>query len=259
MKPLPLLTLTALLGFSGPGQAETADYDTLATMETLADSGTLVGNVVFDRSYTGTVYSFDGESAITDITNAAIADKIAGGSGYLTIAAWVCNRDGTASNIFSTGGQSNGFKLDLRNDSLLFTTKGVADTHVSAATVARDEWTLVGVCLNLTGSGNSLLYDGEHETRHYTRQLGGWNTANPATFAIASGNSNGIRLDSQGRSEAFRGSIANLTVLYSDDLLSNAAVAQAVGATPQAIPEPHAALLSLLALAGLAAYRRRLC
>ncbi len=257
MKTLPLLTLTALLGLAGSSAAVTDNYETLATMETLANAGTLVGNVVYDRSYTGTVYSFDGESAVTDITNTAIADKIAGGSGYLTIAAWVYNRDGTASNIFSTGGQSNGFKLDLRNDSLLFTTKGVADTHVSAATVARDQWTLVGVSLNLSGSGNSWLYDGANSTQHYTRQLGSWNRANPATFAIASGNSDGIRLDSQGRSEAFRGSIANLTVLYSNDLLSNASVSQAIGAAPQAIPEARTALLGLLALAGLAAHRRR--
>ncbi len=252
--------LCAILGLGGLAHAVTDNYTTLATMDTLVQAGTIIGTPVRDNTLSGTVYTFDGNSAITDISNSAMANAITGRTGYLTVAAWVYNGGGSNTNIFSTGGQTNGFKLDLKNDALLFTTKNVKDTALSAAAVADGQWTLVGFCLNLTGSGNSWLYDGAGSTRHYTCQLGNWNAANPATFAIGSGNSNGIRLDDQGRSEAFIGSIANLQVLYSTDLLSNAAMAQAVGEMPTAlpaVPEPRAALLGLLAVAWVAARRRR--
>ena len=78
-----------------------------------------------------------------------------------------------------------------------------------------------------------------------------WNSpTNADLFAIGSKNSTS-------NEKAFLGKIGGVVILSSDGYLTTEQIVTALGAAPKSIPEPTTATLSLLALAGLAARRRR--
>ncbi len=235
-----------------------ADTQKLATMSELVGTGTLGANVAQDLTMTGTVYTFSDSSVITNITNSAVTNALANSSGYLTIAAWINASSVSENSIFSIGGQNDGFKFALKDGHLQVTTKGTKDSTVGSTTVSANQWTLVAVGIDLSG-GHAATHFYVGDSTDVTADIGNWSTPNPADkYGIGTGNSGGAR-------DAYSGSIANLTVLYSDTALSNADIQTMVGAMPTAIttpdtpavPEPTTATLSLLALAGLCARRRR--
>ncbi|MEE1265453.1 MAG: PEP-CTERM sorting domain-containing protein, partial [Akkermansia sp.] len=119
-----------------------------------------------------------------------------------------------------------------------------------------DTWTLVGISFkggNAAADG-ARYFAGTGNNNYFTRNLGGFDTPGEGdlTFAIGSGNSGNSR-------EPFNGQIAGLTIFTSSSVIGGVNdVTKYMGTVaPVAIPEPATATLSLLALAGLAARRRR--
>ena len=248
-------TLIALMALAGVAMAETF------TMDQLVATGTMGSSVTLDANYTADkVYSFVGDSAITNITCADLTSALQASTGFITIAAWVNQTEGSEDAIFSFGGQNDGFKFALKNDKLQITTKGVKDSTTNVAvtqgTLADPAWTLVAVSVDLDKTGaDSVFFTGSagYTTLTTTQgiALGSWNAASNSYFAIGSGNSNGLR-------DGFEGQIANLTIFTSDTVATAETIMNVMGNTaPKMIPEPATATLSLLALAGLAARRRR--
>ena len=204
-----------------------AELTTVATMSDLVSAGDIGTGVALSSDYTveSTVYTFGGEGAILNIENSSILDYINDGSGYLTIAAWI-NPEATSGvqSIFGYGAQSDGFKMATNGSTLAFTTKGVADKD-TLGTITAGEWNLVALTINLSGGAGSKYMIGDSD--FWTRALGTWNTPSEAdqTFAIGSGNSGNDR-------EVFTGSIAKLTVAYSESAATNAEVVALLGDAP---------------------------
>ncbi len=250
-------TFITLLALTGAASAATLTE--LATMDELAalsgDTGTSVKSVVTLNDVT--TYEFTGAGSILKIDDEDIMSYITGGTGYLTIAAWIKPDSTSVNSIFSVGGQNDGFKFALYNGGLQATTKGVLDTNVGTSSlgydsIPTDSWTLVALTINLSESGDSRFYMGTVDGKFATRQLGGWNdlTADGSYMAIGSGNTADVR-------DGYEGMIAGLTLFSSDGLVNNSDIAAKMSAAPVLVPEPTTATLSLLALAGLAARRRR--
>ena len=249
-------TLIALMALAGVASAATLTQ--IATMDELAAASADIGSSVTQMTdYDKTTYSFTGGGSILSITLPGVSDYITGGTGYLTIAAWIQPSSTTENSIFSIGGQNTGFKFALKDGGLQVTTKGIADTNVSCAnlgytSIPSDDWTMVAVTINLAQNGNSRFYMGTVDGKFASRNLGAWNavTGDDLKLAIGSGNAANVR-------DGFSGMISNLTLFSSDAVVNNSDIAALVGAAPVIIPEPATATLSLLALAGLAARRRR--
>ena len=247
-------TLIALMAMASVASAATLTQ--IATMDQLAAASTDIGSSVTELTdYDKTTYSFTGAGSILSITLPGVTEYITGGTGYLTIAAWIQPSSTSENSIFSIGGQNNGFKFALKNGGLQVTTKGLADTNVTCAnlgytSIPTDDWTMVAVTIDLSQSGSSRFYMGTVDNKYASRNLGTWNavTGDDLKLAIGSGNAGSVR-------DGFNGKISNLTLFSSDGLVNNSDIAAMIGAAP--IPEPTTATLSLLALAGLAARRRR--
>lgn len=243
---------------------------TIATMQDLVNAATIgtptLSTVYETTQVGGGVYTFAQDSYLGGITNAALVSQLANTSGtgdasYLTIAAWI--RPDSVSgvhSVFSYGGQSTGIKFCTNGAGLQMTTKGHKDFDSKAGgSLTVGEWTLVAFTIPGSASGNIRYYVGDNDGGYYT--INGvynsdTNILTPSeadtAFAIASGNANGVR-------ETFSGDIANLTIIGSDSMLNNSAIAAMVlkpTETPTT-PEPATATLSLLALVGLAARRKR--
>ena len=247
-------TFIAMMALAGMASATTF------TMDDLLESATIGTGVVKDKTYAGCVYTFNGQGAITNISDSDAIAALSGTSGFVTIAAWVNQTEGSEDAIFSVGGQNDGFKFALKGDNLQVTTKGVKDTTTGVAvaqgTLDKPVWTLVAVTIDLDKNGSdSVFYVGADGYTSLTTSdgwaLGSWNSFSTNTIAIGSGNGNGNR-------DLFEGQIANLTFFTSETAPTAASIQQLMGNTaPVTIPEPTTATLSLLALAGLAARRRR--
>lgn len=181
----------------------------------------------------GAVYDFANNGFIKGISNDAV--KAALGTKYVTVAAWVYGRP-TGGCIFSYGGQSDGIKFKLTGTTMQTTTKGKAD-YVSQADNnfgLENQWHLVAFTID-PGFTTTKYISGHqgHFGYMYTRERAnngpaGMNAPAEADqlFAIGSGNQGNVR-------EPFTGSIANLTVIASDNWLGNTdMVADLVGAAP---------------------------
>ncbi len=264
-KTLALLTAVAFCAapaFSAVTMTELADMDAL-----VAAAGTVSDTVTKNTAYTNdTVYNFSdkgyttdqnnyqkGAGAIYNIANLGIISKVVGGTGYLTVAAWI-NPSVTGENsIFSFGAKEDGIKFGVKEGGLQVTTKNVADNNMGdAVPVKANEWTMVAVSINLANR-SARFYVGSTMTAD-DDDVGQWKTpgTNDLLFAIGSGNGNGVR-------DGYIGDIANLSVAFSDALPEYADIAALVGANAPTlnVPEPATASLSLLGLAALMMRRRR--
>lgn len=229
---------------------ELANMDELITGATL-NTATLV------EGMNVTTYSFADGTYIGNITLDKLNTALQDSSKYITIAAWIKPTDTNGVEaIFGYGAQQNGFKFCTNGAGLQYTAKGVADKDTVNVGLAADTWTLVGISFKGgTDAANGAKYfAGTGNGNYYTRNLGGFSTPDTTeqTFAIGSGNSGNAR-------ETFNGQIADLTIFTSDAVIGGVNDVTAIMGTtaPKLIPEPTTATLSLLALVGLAARRRR--
>lgn len=252
-------TIIAL--FACVGLASATDLTKLVTMDELVASAvTSTATLVKDMSVT--TYQFGGGTYIGGITNENLNSALADSSQYITIAAWIKPTDTNGvESIFGYGAQQNGFKFCTSGSGLQYTSKGVADRDSVGVGLTAETWYLVGISFKGGNdvAGGAKYICGTANNNFYTRNLGGFTTpgATEQTFAIGSGNSGDAR-------ETFNGQIAGLTIFTSSAVISGVnditahmgTTAPSPVVTP-AVPEPTTATLSLLALAGLAARRRR--
>ena len=246
-----LITLMALAGM-----ASAVELTTLFTMDELVKAAT-TNTATKVENMSETTYEFSGGTYIGGITLPALNTAVQDSTKYITIAAWIkLNDTNGVKSVFGYGAQSNGFKFCTNGSGLQYTAKGVADKETASVGLSADTWTLVGISFKAgTAAANGAKYfAGTANTNYYTRNLGGFATpsATDQTFSIGSGNSGNAR-------ETFNGQIAGLTIFTSDAVISGVNEITAIMGTvpPELGPEPATATLSLLALAGLCARRRR--
>ncbi len=251
-------TIIALMALASVASA--VELTRIATMDELVAAGTLYDATKVDNMSV-TTYSFSDGAYIGAITLDAVNNALQDSSKYITIAAWVNMSDTNGvESIFSYGAQQNGFKLCTNGAGLQYTAKGVADKDTANVGLTANTWTLVGISFKGgTAAADGAKYiAGTANNNFYTRNLGGFALPSEAdqTFAIGSGNSGNAR-------ETFNGQIAGLTIFTSDSVIAGVNDVTAIMGTtaPElltpSVPEPTTATLSLLALAGLAARRRR--
>ncbi|MCR5183493.1 MAG: LamG domain-containing protein [Opitutales bacterium] len=223
-----------------------------ATMSDLVSKAATITatNVSANYANSVTAYAFAaGTNSFLNITDTDLYSYVTGGTGYLTVAAWIKADSVTENSVFSFGGQGDGVKFALKDGKMQFTTKNVADKNTNSASITAGDWTLVAWALDLSKSTNSQVYVGNSTT---TINVGTWNAANPQTFAIGSGNSGNLR-------DGYLGEIANLTVFKSDSLADASEVVAKMGSAPVLVPEPSmfGLLAGIGALALVGARRRR--
>ncbi|MBQ5665318.1 MAG: PEP-CTERM sorting domain-containing protein [Akkermansia sp.] len=247
-------TLVALMALSSVSMA--ANLTPLVTMDELV-ANAITSSATQVENMSVTTYEFSNGSYIGGITCDALNTALQDSSQYITIAAWVKLTDTTGiESIFGYGAQADGFKLCTNGSGLQYTAKGVDDYPTVTAGIQADTWTLVGISFkggNAAADG-ARYFAGTGNNNYFTRNLGGFDTPGEGdlTFAIGSGNSGNSR-------EPFNGQIAGLTIFTSSSVIGgvNDVTTYMGTVAPVAIPEPATATLSLLALAGLAARRRR--
>ncbi len=252
-------TIIALMALASVASA--VELTTIATMDELvAAAASNTATVVDNMSVT--TYSFSDGAYIGGITLADVNSALQDSSKYITIAAWVNMTDTTGVEaIFGYGAQQNGFKFCTNGAGLQYTAKSVADKQTVSAGLTADTWTLVGISFKggTEAADGGKYFAGTANSNFFTRNLGGFAVPGEAdqTFAIGSGNSGSAR-------ETFNGQIAGLTIFTSDSVIGGVNDVTAIMGTtaPEllvtpSVPEPTTATLSLLALAGLAARRRR--
>lgn len=245
-----LITLMALAGM-----ASAVELTTLFTMDDLVKAAT-TNTATKVENMTKTTYEFSGGTYIGGITLPTLNTAVQDSTKYITIAAWIKPTDTNGvESVFGYGAQQNGFKFCTNGAGLLYTAKGVADRDTVNVGLSADTWTLVGISFKAGADVASGKYiAGTANGNFYTRYIGGFSTpgANDQTFSIGSGNSGNAR-------ESFNGQIAGLTIFTSTAVISGVNDITAIMGTvpPELVPEPATATLSLLALAGLAARRRR--
>lgn len=245
-------TLVTILALAG--MASATDLTVLVTMDELIE-GAATNTATKVEGMSVTTYDFGDGAYIGGITMEALNTALADNTQYITIAAWVKMDDTNGvESIFGYGAQSNGFKFCTSDDGLQYTAKGVADKDIVDVNLTADTWTLVGISFKggTDAADGAKYFAGTGNTNYYTRNLGGFSApgATEKTFAIGSGNSGNAR-------ETFNGQIAGLTIFTSNAVIEGVDdVTKHMGKTAP-VPEPTTATLSLLALAGLAARRRR--
>ncbi|MGN0868201.1 MAG: PEP-CTERM sorting domain-containing protein [Akkermansia sp.] len=244
-----LITLLALsTGVASAALTEIADMDTLVQGMTAVGSPTTVDG------YNQTVYNMNG-GAYVNGTAEAVINALKGSTGVVTFAGWV-NLD-TAANQYNMlvgwGASGTGFKFGIKDDDLVYVTKNVTET-VKNFSIAKGEWVMVALEYRTSDSAVRLLAT-PTSGQMYTVDSG-LGTMNPVTvekFSIGSANGNATSND-----ENLNGMLSGFKIFTSDGFENNAAVYTALGDAPTLlVPEPATATLSLLALAGLAARRRR--
>lgn len=271
-----IIALLALGGIASAALTEIADMEDLiaGTSTVSSTTGTTVTTVA---GYDQTVYSLSSDDyntesrgaawingADTDVVNALTSTT----GGVVYVAAWInLASDATQYNtVFGWGEQGKGFKFGVKDDDLFIVTKNRTE-KVGNFSIKKGEWTLVAVGFDTAADAadenmfriHATATDGQMYT--YKWSDANSNNANmlymntPGTLTYSIGSSNG---NATSGAEDFDGMIAGVKVFTSTGFESNSTIAAAMGSAPTiAVPEPTSATLSLLALAGLAARRRR--
>lgn len=243
-------TLIALMTLAG--MASASSLTEIATMDTLVGSMSTVGTVATLDGYNQKVYSLDG--AYINGTETSVVSALKGGSGVVTFAGWI-NLDSSApqyNTIIGWGETGKGFKFGVKGDDLFYVTKNVKESVPDFA-IPKGDWVLVALQYN-TATKNVRLtgWNGDSTISADVTDNTTMHAITVESFSIGSANGNATS-----GNENFKGMISGLKVYTSDDFVGADVIAEAVGTAPKYIPEPATATLSLLALAGFAARRRR--
>ena len=216
---------------------------------TYTESNMTVGTTVGNRQLTQ-----DLGKAITLSDNAAIKvgdaywSNLSGALNHsnYTLMAWIKldNTNGTKS-IFGTGDSgSNGIKFDIKGNKISLTYKSVSEyVDSSSITLSAGTWYNVAVAVNSTTNTATYYLNGDQLSTVNLRASGA-NNPGGAGAAIGSG-------CKDNKQDLFSGQIAEFQIL--SGTMNQAEILTAAHLTP----EPATATLSILALAGLMARRRR--
>ena len=224
------LMLMFLMGTGMNAQTVVARMQDLANAATNSDATKATASTVWKSDKEGgAVYEFSngkylGAISNTDVVNALEGDK------YVTIAMWVYGRTTPTGFqcVFGYGNVNDGVKFQQNGKSISATTKGVINIGGwDRDELLDDEWNLIAFAV--AGKANTTVTTGKYYINDINAnqdglKLSGMNTpaAENKLLAIGSGDQNTAR-------ETYNGMIANLTVITSDDLLTNDKIKELVG------------------------------
>ena len=224
------LMLMFLMGTGMNAQTVVARMQDLANAATNSDATKATASTVWQSDdAAGAVYEFSngkylGAISNTDVVNALEGDK------YVTIAMWVYGRTTPTGFqcVFGYGNVNDGVKFQQNGKSISATRKGLTDiSGWGRDELLDDEWNLIAFAV--AGKANTTVTTGKYYINDINAnqdglKLSGMNTpaAENKLLAIGSGDQNTAR-------ETYNGMIANLTVITSDDLLTNDKIKELVG------------------------------
>ncbi|MGM9655756.1 MAG: hypothetical protein ACI3ZA_01135 [Alloprevotella sp.] len=221
------LMLMFLMGTGMNAQTVVAKMKALAEAAGNSDTKATVSTVWQSDDAEGAVYEFSngkylGAISNTDVVNALEGDK------YVTIAMWVYGRTTSNQCVFGYGNVNDGVKFQQNGKSISATKKKITDIGGwSRDELLDDEWNFIAFAV--AGKANTTVTTGKYYINDINAnqdglKLNGMETTAEENklLAIGSGDQNTAR-------EAYNGMIANLTVITSDELLTNDQIKTCIG------------------------------
>ena len=215
------------------GTGMNAQTVVVAKMKVLAeaagnsDTKATVSTVWQSDDAEGAVYEFSNGKYLGAISNAAVVNALEGDK-YVTIAMWVYGRTTSNQCVFGYGNVNDGVKFQQNGKSISATKKHISDIGGwSRDELLDDEWNLIAFAVagkTNTNATTGRYYINSIYADNSDLKLSGMETTAEENqlLAIGSGDQNTAR-------EAYNGMIANLTVITSDDLLTNDKIKELVG------------------------------
>ena len=222
------LMLMLLMGTGMNAQTVVARMQALADAATNSAETKATASTVWKSDKTGgAVYEFSNGKYLGAISNADVVNALEGDK-YVTIAMWVYGRTTGYQCLFGYGNGNDGVKFQQNGKSISATKKGVREIGgLSRDELLDDEWNLIAFAV--AGKANTTVTTGKYYINDINANQDGLKLSGMATtadenklLAIGSGNQNTAR-------EPYNGMIANLTVITSDDLLTNEKIKELVG------------------------------
>ena len=221
------LMLMFLMGTGMNAQTVVAKMKALADVAGNSNTKATVSTVWQSDDAEGAVYEFSNGKYLGAISNKAVVDALEGDK-YVTIAMWVYGRTTGNQCVFGYGNVNDGVKFQQNGKSISATTKYVSDIGGwSRDELLDDEWNLIAFAVagktNTTATTGKYYINDINANQNGLKLSGMAETANEnKLLAIGSGDQNTAR-------ETYNGMIANLTVITSDNLLTNDKIKELVG------------------------------
>ena len=221
------LMLMLLMGTGMNAQTVVAKMKALAEAAGNSDTKATVSTVWKSDDAEGAVYEFSNGKYLGAISNTDVVSALEGNK-YVTIAMWVYGRTTGHQCVFGYGNVNDGVKFQQNGKYISATRKGRADIEKwGPDDLLDDEWNLIAFAV--AGKTNTTANTGRYYINSiYTDKsdlkLSEMYTPDEGNnkLAIGSGDQNTAR-------EAYNGMIANLTVITSDDLLTNDQIKTCIG------------------------------
>lgn len=224
------LMLMFLMGTGMNAQTVVARMQDLANAATNSDATKATASTVWKSDKEGgAVYEFSNGKYLGAISNTAVVNALEGNQ-YVTIAMWVYGRTTPTGFqcVFGYGNVNDGVKFQQNGKSISATTKGVINIGGwDRDELLDDEWNLIAFAV--AGKANTTVTTGKYYINDINANQNGLKLSGMAEtaegnklLAIGSGDQNIAR-------ETYNGMIANLTVITSDDLLTNNKIKELVG------------------------------
>lgn len=227
-------TLFLMLMFLMGTGMNAQNVDVVARMQTLAGAAqnsnatkATASTVWQSDKEGGAVYEFSNGKYLGAISNADVVNALEGNK-IVTIAMWVYGRTTSNQCVFGYGNKDDGVKFQQNGKSISATKKYISDIGgLSRDELLDDEWNLIAFAVagkTNTNATTGRYYINNINANHSDLKLSGMaaTTEENKKLAIGSGDQNTAR-------EAYNGMIANLTVITSDDLLTNEKIKELVG------------------------------
>ena len=240
-----LFLLMLLMGTGMNAQTVVARMQALAKAATNSEETKATPSTAWTTSVEGgAIYDFADGKYLGGIVNDAVVEALEGDQ-YVTIAMWVYGRTSSLQSVFGYGDGDNGLAFELNNLKLKITAKGSSgfseSGNFSFTNMPENRWYLVAY--SLRGRSSTETTD---TYRYMTSTTNGqYHTRNDHSFhdKTAVGKESqkfAIGSSCQGAAtEPFKGKIANLTVISSDELLDNQSVLACLGDAPTKVEDEN--------------------
>lgn len=221
------LMLMFLMGTGMNAQTVVAKMKALADVAGNSNTKATASTVWQSDDAEGAVYEFSNGKYLGAISNADVVNALEGDK-YVTIAMWVYGRTTGHQCVFGYGNVNDGVKFQQNGKYISATRKGRTDIERwGPDDLLDDEWNLIAFAV--AGKTNTTANTGRYYINNIYTDKSGLKLSDMNTpadgnnlLAIGSGDQNTAR-------EAYNGMIANLTVITSDELLTNDQIKTYVG------------------------------